>query len=83
MQQRRSPIAEVLKQMELRRKEGESISAFLYRFNKKMQQGGVLREAKKRRFTSRPASRLKRKLSALHRNRKAKEREIAKKLGII
>ena len=69
--------------MELRRKEGESVSGFLYRFNKKMQQGGVLREAKKRRFKSRPASRLKRKLSALHRNQKNREREVAKKLGII
>lgn len=69
--------------IEIKRKEGESASSFLYRFNKKIQQSGVLREAKKRRFTNRPVNRLKRKLSALHRTRKAKERELAKKLGII
>ena len=69
--------------MEVKRKEGESASSFLYRFNKKIQQSGVLREAKKRRFHHRSANRLKRKSSALHRVRKAKERELAKKLGIL
>ena len=69
--------------MELRRKEGESVSSFLYRFNKKIQQSGVLCEAKKRRFHGRPINRLKRKLSALHRENKAKEREVAKKLGLL
>lgn len=69
--------------MELRRKEGESISSFLYRFNKKIQQSGVLREAKKRRFHTRPINRLKRKLSALHRETKSREREVAKKLGLL
>lgn len=69
--------------MELKRKEGESTSAFLYRFNKKIQQSGILREARKRRFYARPVNRLKRKNSALHREQKSKERVIAKKLGIL
>ncbi|MEK7115229.1 MAG: 30S ribosomal protein S21 [Patescibacteria group bacterium] len=69
--------------MELKRKEGESVSSFLYRFNKKIQQSGVLREAKKRRFHGRPINRLKRKLSALHRETKNQEREVAKKLGLL
>ncbi len=69
--------------MELKRKEGESVSSFLYRFNKKIQQSGVLREAKKRRFHRRPINRLKRKLSALHREDKTREREVAKKLGLL
>jgi ribosomal protein S21 len=69
--------------MELRRKEGESISAFLYRFNKKMQQAGILKEVKKRRFQKRPISRFKRRASALHREQKRKEVIRAKKLGII
>jgi len=69
--------------MELKRKEGESVSSFLYRFNKKIQQSGVLREAKKRRFYTKPVNRLKRKLSALHRETKAREREVAKKLGLL
>lgn len=69
--------------LEVRRKEGESITAFVYRFNKKMQHSGILREAKKRRFTVRTPNKLKRKRSALHRVRKSKERELAKKLGIL
>ena len=36
--------------MELKRREGEPISAFLYRFSKKIQQRGILREAKKRKY---------------------------------
>ena len=69
--------------IEIKRKEGESIPSFIYRFNKKIQQSGVLREAKKRRFRGRPANRLKRRLSALHRAKKTKERERARKLGIL
>jgi ribosomal protein S21 len=67
--------------MELKRREGESISAFLYRFSKKVQQSGILREAKKRKFKSRPVSKYKKRLSALHRERKKKEIEKARKMG--
>lgn len=65
------------------KKEGETASALIYRFTKKMQQTGTLREAKKRRFYARTDSKLKRKLSALHRNAKHKEMERQKKLGLI
>ncbi len=67
--------------MEVKRKEGESVSAFLYRFTKKMQQSGVLREAKKRRAHNRTVSRVKRKAAALYRNKKQAELGKAKKLG--
>lgn len=67
--------------MEVRKKEGEAVNSLIFRFIKKVQQSGVLREAKKRRFRTRPANRLKRKLSALHREEKKHERERAKKLG--
>jgi ribosomal protein S21 len=67
--------------MEVRKKEGEATGSLIYRFIKKVQQSGVLREAKKRRFHDRPQNRLKRKLSALHREQKKKELEKAKKLG--
>ncbi|PIU98382.1 30S ribosomal protein S21 [Candidatus Wolfebacteria bacterium CG03_land_8_20_14_0_80_40_12] len=67
--------------MEIKRREGEPISAFLYRFSKKIQQSGVLREVKKRRYKDRAVSRLKRRLSALHRERKRKEVQRAKKMG--
>lgn len=67
--------------MEVRKKEGEAVGSLIYRFIKKVQQTGVLREAKKRRFHSRIQNRLKRKLSALHREQKKGEMERAKKLG--
>jgi len=69
--------------MELKRREGESISAFIFRFSKKVQQSGILREAKKRKFRDRPTSKYKKRLSALHREQKKKEIEKAKKMGTI
>ena len=67
--------------MEVRRKEGENPNSLIFRFLKRIQQTGVLRESKKRRFRARPINRLKRKLSALHREEKKVEYEKAKKLG--
>lgn len=67
--------------MEVRKKENETTGSLIYRFIKRVQQTGVLREAKKRRFYSRTQNRLKRKLSALHRATKQQERERAKRLG--
>lgn len=69
--------------MEVKKKEGESVSSMIYRFTKRTQQTGILKEAKKRRFYERPVSRVKRKLSALHRARKKDEFEKDKKLGLI
>ena len=59
------------------------MSAFLYRFSKKIQQSGILREAKKRRYKARPVSRIKKRLSALHREQKKEEVKKMKKLGTI
>lgn len=67
--------------MEVRKKEGEAVGSLIFRFIKKVQQTGVLRESKKRRFHSRVQNRLKRKLSALHREQKKKEMEKARKMG--
>jgi len=69
--------------MEVKRREGESIGSFLYRFTKKMQRSGILREAKKRRFFERPVSKRKRRLSAIHRDNKKKQMERMRKLGKI
>jgi len=41
--------------------EGESFEAALRRFNKKIQQAGILAEARRREFYERPAARRKRK----------------------
>ncbi len=65
------------------KKEGESAASLLYRFTKRIQQSGVLREAKKRRFKNRTPNRLKVKLSALHREAKKKEIARNKKLGLL
>lgn len=59
--------------MHLKRREGEPVNAFLYRFSKKVRRSGVLIEAKKRRFQSRSISKTKRKASALYRAEKRKE----------
>lgn len=66
----------------VKKREGESDSALIYRFVKKIKRSGILREAKARRFKDRPVSRIKKRLSALHREIKRKEMERAKKLGI-
>ena len=67
--------------MEVKRREGEPTYAFIYRFSKKIRRSGILREAKKRKFKTRPESKLKKKLSALHREKKKKEIAKARKMG--
>jgi len=69
--------------LEVRRKEGESQNTLLFRFLKKVQQSGVLKEAKKRRFHKRTTSKRGRRLSALHRETRKREVIRSKKLGII
>ena len=69
--------------MEITRKEGEAASSLIYRFTKKMQQSGLLREVKKRRFHNRPQSRIKRRGSALFRAKRAGEIRRLKKMGKI
>lgn len=66
----------------VRKKEGESASSLIYRFTKRVQQTGVLKESKKRRFYTRGKSKLNRKLSAMHRVTKRQEIEHAKKWGL-
>ncbi len=67
--------------IEVKKRENESPSALIYRFIKRVQQTGVLREAKKRRFHKRSQNRLKRRVSALHREEKKREIEHARKMG--
>lgn len=70
------------KMIEVRRRRGEPINAFLFRFSKKIKQSGVLIEAKKRRYQNRPISKAKRKRSAIYRAEKKREFEILKKKGL-
>jgi len=69
--------------IEIRKREGESPSSLVSRFVRRVQQSGILREAKRFRFHQRPINRSKRRLSALHREQKLKEIMRAKKLGIL
>lgn len=69
--------------IQARKKEGESPSALLFRFTKKVKRSGVIKEARKKRFRSRSINRLKRRLSAIHRERKREEMERMKKLGLM
>jgi ribosomal protein S21 len=67
--------------IEVKRKEGESPNAFMYRFTKKMQQSGVLKESKKRRTYVRPANKAGKRASASYRATKKTEIEKQRKLG--
>ncbi len=66
----------------VKKREGESASALMYRFNKRVKQTGLVKEARRRRFTKRDKSKLKIKLSAIHRAKQQKEYEKKRKLGI-
>ncbi|MEK7634571.1 MAG: bS21 family ribosomal protein [Patescibacteria group bacterium] len=68
--------------LEVKRKEGESISSFLHRFSTKIKQSGVLIESKKRRYYKRTVNKTKRKASAIYRSGKKKEYEELKKKGL-
>lgn len=67
--------------IELRRKEGESVSSFLYRFSRKIQQSGVLKESKKRKHRKRNPNKRAVHESALYRFDKKQEITKLKKLG--
>lgn len=69
--------------IEVKKKQGESASSLLYSFTKRVKRSGVLKEFRKRRFHTRRVSRLKRRLSAIHREDKRKEIDTARKLGIL
>ena len=67
----------------VKKEEGESASSLVYRFNKRVQHSGVLREAKKRQFRSRSVNKNQRRVSALRGEELKREAEKAKKLGLL
>lgn len=69
--------------IEVRKKDGETSAALLFRFTKKVRQSGVMKETRKRRFYSRTVSKQKRAVSAKYRVNKAKELSDQRKLGIV
>lgn len=67
--------------IEIKRRDGESVSAFLYRFNKKAQQSGLIKEVRARQFRTRAENKRKRRLGALYRREKVQEFARLKKYG--
>jgi len=69
--------------IEIRKRGGESTTSAIFRFTKRVQQTGVLKEAKRRRFRARVANRNRRRVSALRRERMRKEYIAERKAGTI
>ena len=67
--------------VEVRRKEKETFGALLRRFTRRVQMSGVLKEARRTRFYAKPATRIKKRESALRRLKVRKERARLEKLG--
>ena len=67
--------------IEVKKRENESPNSMLYRFSKKVQHSGVIKEARKRQFTSRTPNSTKRKAAALYRSVKQAELQKTKKRG--
>lgn len=67
----------------IKKKEGESTSALLFRFTKKVKQSGVLTEARKRRFRGRAKNKRARRISAVYRTEKRKDMARKRRLGIL
>lgn len=67
--------------IETRKKEGETIGSFLFRFNKRVKQSGVLKEVRKRKTRKRPQNKNKRRSSALYKTRKEGQIFRARKYG--
>jgi ribosomal protein S21 len=67
--------------IEIKKREGESANALIYRFGKRVKQSGLTKEVKKRRFQGRAANKRKRRLSALYRMKKMETLARERKLG--
>ena len=69
--------------IEVRKRDGEQGTALLYTFTRRVKRSGILKEVRKRKFHDRPTSRVKRRVSAVHREAKKAEVERLKKLGLL
>jgi len=67
--------------IEVKKGKNENTNTLLYRFTKKVQQSGVMKEVKKRRFSGRAVNKNKRKSMALYRVEKQEEIAKQKKYG--
>lgn len=67
--------------LEIKKKEGETTGSFMFRFNKRVQRSGLVKEVRKRQFKNRASNRTKRRSAALYRIGKKSELAKAKKYG--
>jgi len=67
--------------VEVTKKESESLASLLRRFNRKVQQSGILVEARKARFFDPPKSKQQIRESAKRRAQIVKEKEYLRKIG--
>ncbi len=67
--------------LEVKKKEHESADGLLRRFHRKVQQSGILVEAKRVRFHERPKNKRRRREEAIRRTELRQEREFLRKLG--
>ena len=67
--------------IEVKRKEKESTGSLLRRFSKKIQQSGLLLQARGSRFREKIKSRTERRKNALRRNEIVAEKEYQRKIG--
>ena len=67
--------------LEVRKQDRENFQSLIRRFTRRIQQSGILLQARKMRFKKRALSRAKRKTKALRRMEAQKERAKMKKLG--
>jgi ribosomal protein S21 len=67
--------------IEVKRKDNESVGSLLRRFSKKIQQSGLLLQARSSRFQEKDKSRTERRKSALRRNQIVAQKEKDRKLG--
>jgi len=69
--------------IEIKRKPEEPINVFLYRFNKQVQQSGVLGSVKRARFFQSEPNRRQRRISAIYREKISKDIQKLKKAGVL
>jgi len=67
--------------IEVRKRKNENVNSLIYRFNKRVQQSGILKEAKKRKYKTRLINKRKKRLAAIYRSQKAQELQKMAKLG--
>jgi ribosomal protein S21 len=67
--------------IEVKKKDNESVGSLLRRFSRKVQQSGLLLQARSSRFQERAKSRTERRKSALRRNEIVAQKEKDRKLG--